>query len=176
MYSGSMPTPKDGDLYVNEHGGRQSYVSARLDLIPPENLLLLGQCLGFGAKKYGEGNWHQIPQNENLNHALVHIVKWLNGDRSEPHLVNVLARVNFALWHAIQDGQQPTEYIHPDMKKAQENANNGQPTEEEIEAANKDWFIRRLRFICNLTEEQAEEAYNSSKTVEYISPGQTDRM
>lgn len=108
---------KDGDTYVNEHGGRQSYVSARVDLIPPENLMLLGQCLGFGAKKYGENNWHQIPQRENLNHALVHILKWLSGDRSEPHLVNTLARVNFALWHAIQDGEQPHEYIHPDTLK-----------------------------------------------------------
>lgn len=111
---------KDGDTYVNEHGGRQSYVSARMDLIPPDNLILLAQCLGFGANKYGENNWHQITQKENLNHAMVHILKWLSGDRTEPHLVNTLARVNFALWHAIQDGEQVKTYIHPDMKVKQD--------------------------------------------------------
>lgn len=112
-------TMKDGDLYVNEYGGRQSYVSCRLDLIPPENLLLLGQCLGFGAKKYGEWNWRQIPSQENLNHALVHIVKWLSGDRDEPHLVNAVARLNFALWHAIQNGEQGLEYEHPDASQVE---------------------------------------------------------
>lgn len=112
-----VETVKDGDTVVNESGGRQSHVSARMDLIPPLNQLLLGECLGFGANKYGENNWHLISQQENLNHALVHILKWLDGDRSEPHLVNALARVNFALYHAIKEGDQPPQYIHPDMLK-----------------------------------------------------------
>jgi len=105
----------EGGTVVNEQGGRQSHVSARLDLIPHDNELLLGECLSFGADKYGEDNWKQIPLQDNLNHAMVHLRKWLAGDRTEPHLVNTLARVNFALWHAIQNGEQPKRYIHPEM-------------------------------------------------------------
>jgi hypothetical protein len=111
---------KDGETVINEHGGKQSFIAARLDLIPPENQLLLGECLGFGARKYGEKNWQNIPLEDNLNHLLVHVTKYLAGDRSEPHLVNVLARGNFALWHAIQSGEQPLRYIHPDMQEAAE--------------------------------------------------------
>ena len=108
----------DGDTVTNEHGGKQSHVAARLDLIPHDNELLLGECLGFGAGKYGEDNWKKIPLEDNLNHALVHIRKYLAGDRVEQHLVNTLARVNFALWHAIDSGEHPRQYIHPDMLKA----------------------------------------------------------
>jgi len=111
----SVRQVKDGDTVENESGGRQSFVAARMDLIPPTNQLLLGECLGFGADKYGEDNWKLISKTENLNHAIVHILKELSGDRSEPHLVNTLARVNFALWHAINEGDQPATYIHPDM-------------------------------------------------------------
>ena len=113
-----LTTVSDGDTVTNEKGGKQSHVAARLDLIPHDNELLLGECLGFGARKYGEDNWKKIPLDDNLNHALVHIRKYLAGDRTEQHLVNTLARVNFALWHAIDSGEHPRQYIHPDMLKA----------------------------------------------------------
>lgn len=108
---------KEGDTVVNEHGAKQAHVNARMDLIPPENLLLLGECLGYGAGRYGEGNWQKIAEKDNLNHALIHILKWLLGDRSEPHLVNAIARTNFALWHAIQNQEQPLYYNHPNLLK-----------------------------------------------------------
>jgi hypothetical protein len=107
----------NGQTVTNEQGGKQAYVPYRLDLIPPENLLLLGECLSFGANKYGEFNWHNISLKENLNHMLGHIVQFLAGDESEPHLVNALARGNFALWQAIQEGKQPRHYYHPDLEK-----------------------------------------------------------
>lgn len=120
----SIPTAvSDGDTVTNEFGGKQSHVTARLDLIPHDNELLLGECLGFGANKYGEDNWKKIPLDDNLNHALVHIRKYLAGDREEQHLVNTLARVNFALWHAIESDQHPRRYIHPDMLKAGQDTN-----------------------------------------------------
>ena len=107
---------KEGDTITNEAGGKQSYIPERIDLIPPENLLLLAQCLGFGAQKYGELNWQKIPLRDNLNHAMVHVTKYSAGDRQEPHLVNAIARLNFALWQAIQQEEQPKQYIHPEMQ------------------------------------------------------------
>lgn len=108
-----MPTA--AKTCVNEKGGKQSYVAERMDLIPTRPLLLLAQCLGFGAAKYGENNWHLISERENLNHAQIHITLWLDGDRSEPHLVNAAARIFFALWHAVKSGEQPTHYNHPEL-------------------------------------------------------------
>lgn len=106
---------KDGDTVVNEVGAKQSHISARFDCIPPEVLKLLAQCLGFGAAKYGKDNWRGIPIEDNLAHAMNHINEFRLGDNSEPHLVNTMARVTFALTQAVASGRQPAEYIHPDM-------------------------------------------------------------
>ena len=108
---------QDNQTYTNKQGGKQSFVSARFDCIPPVVLRLLAQCLGFGARKYGKENWKQIEQWDHLNHAMNHINEWNRGDRSEPHLVNAMARLTFALWQAVEQGQQPDTYIHPDEVK-----------------------------------------------------------
>ena len=108
---------QDNQTYTNEQGGKQSFVSVRFDCIPPVVLRLLAQCLGFGARKYGKENWQQIEQWDHLNHAMNHINEWNRGDRSEPHLVNAMARLTFALWQAVEQGQQPDTYIHPDEVK-----------------------------------------------------------
>lgn len=106
-------------MIVSKTGVRQSRVRERLDLIPPEVTLLLGQCLAYGAETHGEDNWksadttedHVINVKDNLNHALIHINKFLMNDQEEPHLVNAMARISFALWHAVQSGQQDPNYI-----------------------------------------------------------------
>lgn len=103
---------QDNQTYTNEQGGKQSFVSARFDCIPPVVLRLLAQCLGFGARKYGKENWQQIEQWDHLNHAMNHINEWNRGDRSEPHLVNAMARLTFALWQAVEQGQQSDTYTN----------------------------------------------------------------
>lgn len=106
--------PADGQTIVNEKGGKQSFIAARFDCIPPKALRLLAQCLGFGARKYGKDNWRNIPLEDNLAHAMNHLNEWNAGDRSEPHLVNALARTTFALTQAVEAGQQADRYIHPE--------------------------------------------------------------
>lgn len=108
---------QDNQTYTNEQGGKQSFVAVRFDCIPPVVLRLLAQCLGFGARKYGKDNWKKIEQWDHLNHAMNHINEWNRGDRSEPHLVNAMARITFALWQAIESKDQPDTYIHPDEVK-----------------------------------------------------------
>lgn len=113
-----QPKPvQDNQTYTNEKGGKQSFVSARFDCIPPVVLRLLAQCLGFGARKYGKDNWKQIEQWDHLSHAVNHINEWNRGDRSEPHLVNAMARLTFALWQAVDSKDQPDTYIHSDEIK-----------------------------------------------------------
>ena len=109
---------QDNQTYTNEKGGKQSFVSVRFDCIPPVVLRLLAQCLGFGARKYGKDNWKNIEQWDHLNHAMNHINEWNRGDRSEPHLVNAMARLTFALWQAVENKEQPHTYIHPDEKQS----------------------------------------------------------
>jgi hypothetical protein len=105
---------RDGEMIVSEQGGKQSFIAARFDCIPPECLRLLAQCLGFGARKYGKDNWQNIPLDDNLAHCMNHINEWRRGDRSEPHLVNAMARITFALWQAVASGDQPQDYRHPE--------------------------------------------------------------
>jgi hypothetical protein len=106
----------EGQKVTNEQGGSQSFIEADFDCIPPVVLRLLAQCLGFGKRKYGKENWQNIPIEDNLSHAMNHINEWRIGDRSEPHLVNAMARLTFALWHAVYTkGEQSTRYQHPDM-------------------------------------------------------------
>jgi len=109
-----VPPICEGQTITNEQGGKQSFIKARFDAIPPIVLKLLAQCLGFGLRKYGKDNWKQIPKEEHLAHAQNHINEWQLGDRSEPHLVNAMARLSFALWWAVDDGEQAKEYVHPD--------------------------------------------------------------
>lgn len=106
----------DGETITNKAGGKQSFISARFDCIPPVVLRLLAQCLGFGARKYGKENWKAIPIEDNIAHAMNHVNEWNRGDRSEPHLVNAMARLSFAVWQAWDNREQPENYLHPDEK------------------------------------------------------------
>ena len=109
-----MPTLKEGETITNSAGAKQSFIAADYECIPPVVLRLLAQCLGFGRRKYGFENWKNIPFEDNLNHAMNHIVEWRMGDRSEPHLVNAMARLTFALTQAVESNQQPPQYIRTD--------------------------------------------------------------
>lgn len=106
----------EGETITNEKGGKQSFTKAMFSAIPAISLKLLAECLGFGARKYGVDNWKNISIEENICHALNHLNEWRLGDRNEPHLVNAMARISFALWQAVDQGEQPSTYIHPDDK------------------------------------------------------------
>jgi hypothetical protein len=111
-------TPMNGQTITNAKGGKQSFTKAMFSAIPAISLKLLAECLGFGARKYGFDNWKNLSLEENICHALNHLNEWRLGDRSEPHLVNAMARISFALWHAVDQGEQPATYIHPDESNA----------------------------------------------------------
>lgn len=106
----------NGETITNEKGGKQSFSKAMFSAIPAISLKLLAECLGFGARKYGFDNWKNLSLEENICHALNHLNEWRLGDRSEPHLVNAMARISFAIWQSVDDGEQPPTYIHPDDK------------------------------------------------------------
>jgi hypothetical protein len=87
---------------VGAHGGAQSSTGTLApDLVPAEALLAISAVVGAGAQKYSRNNWRRIPLNEQLRHALIHIYKYMMGDRSERHLWNALTRLAFAV--AVED-------------------------------------------------------------------------
>jgi hypothetical protein len=77
-------------------GGKQSVEKARYDLIPSASIQALAEVHAEGAAKHGVGNWESIPVRVHLGRAMGHIVQWLGGNRTEPHLAHALCRVNMA--------------------------------------------------------------------------------
>lgn len=94
---------KDAPVVVNAAGGKQSSVRQRLDLMPPLALLAVGEVLSEGAAKYGDNNWHSIPVNDHLNHALIHAYAFLAGDRQDDHLEHFACRAMMALEIALRE-------------------------------------------------------------------------
>lgn len=68
-------------------------VGTGLVLIPFYSLLALGKIFIEGLR-YGRDNWKKgvhdkIYQEERLEHAILHLIKWKEGDRSEAHLAKI---------------------------------------------------------------------------------------
>lgn len=55
-----------------------------------------------GAKKYGEHNWEKgIPVSRYIDSAVRHYLKWLRGDKDEPHDRAVCWNLMCAVWTCI---------------------------------------------------------------------------
>lgn len=87
----------DAPVTVNAHGGRQSALPYRCDLIQALAVLHVSAISARGAEKYGDNNWHKIPVAEHLNHALAHLLAHLAGDSQDDHLGHAAWRVLSAL-------------------------------------------------------------------------------
>ena len=72
-----------------------------------------------GAEKYGENNWQKgLPVRSFINSAIRHYVKWLRGDKDEPHDRAFCWNILCAIW---------TCYKKPELneyRKDNENENN----------------------------------------------------
>lgn len=112
----------DNTIVENELGGRQSYVGARFDLVPPSSLKAVAEVMAKGAVKYSENNWKRITTNEHINHAYNHVNLYLLGDTSEPHLEHAMTRLMMA-YHVDNYGVDVSATTKPNVE---------QPSYEEI--------------------------------------------
>lgn len=88
----------DAPTVVNEHGGKQSQVLYRFDLVDPIAMFEMTKVLKKGADKYGKDeNWRKIPVKDHLNHLLIHVYAYLAGDTQDDHLSHALCRAMFAV-------------------------------------------------------------------------------
>ena len=94
----------DAPVVTNEAGGKQSDTPARLDLMPAKAMMEVGRVLKEGAAKYGIDNWRKIETRDHVNHVLVHLYAWLDGDEQDDHLGHAACRAMMALEasHAVR--------------------------------------------------------------------------
>ena len=95
----SVPDPlgPGAPTITNAAGGKQSDSPYRMDLLDPVAMFAAAEVLKKCADKYGVDNWRLIPAREHLNHTLVHIYAWLDGNKADDHLAHALCRAIFAV-------------------------------------------------------------------------------
>lgn len=61
-----------------------------------EAIISIAKVLQYGASRYKANNWRLIPQEEHINHALIHIIAHLAGDTQDEHIDHALCRLMMA--------------------------------------------------------------------------------
>lgn len=78
--------------------------------IPPFILRRLANIFEEGRVKYGERNWTKgLPTSSTMNHLLEHLMKWMEGDKSEDNLAKAMWGIVCLMY---------TEEFHADMHDA----------------------------------------------------------
>ena len=76
------------ELYSNPN---KSPHPPRFDLLPYEGLRRWAERFGLGAEKYGDENFrHGFTDKVLLQHAMTHLLRYMDGDYSEDNLGGVL--------------------------------------------------------------------------------------
>ena len=89
-------TPTEGTKHDKE--------KIRLDLIPPEAIIALGEVLTFGAKKYGDNNWMKGIKISRLAGAMLrHWFQSVMGEKNDkesglPHTWHMFCNAMFIVW------------------------------------------------------------------------------
>jgi hypothetical protein len=89
---------------------RGTELTVRYDLIPWVGLRRVAETCAEGTENHGEHNWRLgLPTHDLINHTLAHVVRYMDGDRSEDHLAHaawglLVAMDNEERRPAMQDG------------------------------------------------------------------------
>ena len=59
----------------------------------PDALIQIAKVLEYGASRYKPNNWRLIPEEDHLNHALIHLYALEKGDTQDDHLGHFLTRI-----------------------------------------------------------------------------------
>lgn len=76
-----------------------------------KRLMMIGKTLQYGATRYAPNNWRLIPQEEHINHALLHLLALYNGDTQDDHLSHALTRLMMASTTEVSKGFSYTKFI-----------------------------------------------------------------
>lgn len=79
--------------------GDKFFLTMAMDSLVCEELqqiINVAKVLKYGADRYEPNNWRLIPEEEHINHALIHIVAHIAGDTQDDHLNHALCRLMMA--------------------------------------------------------------------------------
>lgn len=82
--------------------GKTKHLKSRIMDIPWQALHQIGEAFLEGEPVYGRENWKTGGKeylDDRTSHAIEHLQKWANGDRSENHLAKVAWFCCIAIWH-----------------------------------------------------------------------------
>lgn len=98
-------------MYHDEHS--VGFIEAARILEPDfsKRLMMIGKTLQYGATRYTPNNWRLIPQEEHINHALLHLLALYSGDTQDDHLSHALTRLMMASATEVSKGFSYTEFI-----------------------------------------------------------------
>lgn len=80
-------------------GGIDFDLTLAMDTLCDDELLQvtrIAKVLQYGADRYEPNNWRLIPEEEHINHALIHLVAHLMGDTQDEHIDHALCRLMMA--------------------------------------------------------------------------------
>ena len=80
-----------------------------------QQVVRIAKVLQYGASRYAPNNWRLIPEEEHINHALIHIIAHIAGDRQDDHINHALCRLMMAYATEKSDGFDYGSYV--DVKK-----------------------------------------------------------
>lgn len=76
-----------------------------------KQLTRTAKVLQYGANRYEPNNWRLIPQEEHINHALIHIIAHLAGDTQDDHIDHALCRLMMAYATKTSEGFAYDAYV-----------------------------------------------------------------
>ena len=95
------------------HNNKYGFILAAQMLEPdfPKRIMMIGKTLQYGATRYTPNNWRLIPQEEHINHALLHLLALYSGDTQDDHLFHALTRLMMASATEVSKGFSYTKFI-----------------------------------------------------------------
>lgn len=83
-------------------------------------LISIAKVLQYGAEKYRPNNWRLIPQEEHINHALIHYIAYLLGDTQDEHLEHCMCRLMMAYSIPLSSDFRYNKYIPEAWERVQD--------------------------------------------------------
>ena len=100
--------------------GNNDYLNTAMMDLEEDNikqLTRIAKVLQYGAERYEANNWRLIPQEEHINHALIHIIAELSGDTQDDHIDHALCRLMMTFATTQSEGFSYKKYISKQEKE-----------------------------------------------------------
>lgn len=96
--------------------------NSKLHFDEDENLAIveIAKVLQYGADKYEANNWRLIPQEEHINHALIHYLAFILGDTQDEHLEHCMCRLMMAYATQKSPDFNYTKYVPKGINRIQD--------------------------------------------------------